>query len=54
MKYVMLERNAENWAQKRIAEGIAAEDQVFFNFHIKFMMIKIIEIVSKHQLTNFM
>ncbi|KAG6775065.1 hypothetical protein POTOM_018491 [Populus tomentosa] len=27
MKYVMLERNAEKWAQKRIAEGIAAEDQ---------------------------
>lgn len=27
MKYVMLERNAEKWVQKRIAEGIAAEDQ---------------------------
>ncbi|KAJ6918217.1 hypothetical protein NC651_012454 [Populus alba x Populus x berolinensis] len=27
MKYIMLERNAEKWAQKRIAEGIAAEDQ---------------------------
>ncbi|KAJ6941558.1 hypothetical protein NC651_007357 [Populus alba x Populus x berolinensis] len=27
MKYVMLERNAEKWAQKRIVEGITAEDQ---------------------------
>jgi cullin 1 len=54
MKYVLLERNAKKWAQKQNAEGMAAEDQVFFNLHAKFMMTKIIEIVSKHQLTNFM
>ncbi|KAH8507309.1 hypothetical protein H0E87_009719 [Populus deltoides] len=39
---------------KQNAEGMATEDRVFFNLHIKFMMTKIIEIISKHQLTNFM
>jgi cullin 1 len=54
MKYVLLEINANMWAQKQNAEGMEAEDQVFFNLHAKLMMTKIIEIVSKHQLTNFM
>ena len=53
MKYVLLERNAKKWAQKQNAEGMEAEDQVIFNLHDKFMITKIIEVVSKHQLTNF-
>ncbi|KAJ6918218.1 hypothetical protein NC651_012454 [Populus alba x Populus x berolinensis] len=50
MKYIMLERNAEKWAQKRIAEGIAAEDQMDADTMLNEKLKKIDDVITKKKM----